>query len=434
MEEVLQLARKKAEQAEVYSVTFSETPASFEANRLKMLQTRQTWGIALRIVRNGRIGFSATNDPNDKKGLVDRAVEISQFGAEAKFQLPGRASYPEVNVYDPDVERVEIEKMVEMGQSMIDTVRAFNSDVLCEAGVTRGVGVQVVMNSNGGSATYKKSVFSLGVDGTLIRGTDMLFVGESKSWCKPVFDMKHITDTVIKQLELAKDTVAAPSGEVPVVFTPHGVANAMVHPLSLALNGKTVLQGASPLAGKLGQKVFDERFSVLDDSTIELCPGSRMCDDEGVPSEKIALIKNGVLGSFLYDLQTAGLAGARSTGSAARGLGSLPSPSLGVMVIGTGDARYDDMIADIKEGLVVEQLLGAGQGNVLGGEMGGNVLLGYKIENGRIVGRVKDTVISGNIYQALNKVIAIGKEAQWVGGSMLTPAICCKGITVASKG
>jgi PmbA protein len=91
------------------------------------------------------------------------------------------------------------------------------------------------------------------------------------------------------------------------------------------------------------------------------------------------------------------------------------------------------MVADIKEGLVVEYLMGAGQGNVLGGDFSGNVLLGYKIENGKIIGRVKDTMVSGNVYQALKRISAVGSESRWIGGSVYTPPIYLQEVSVAGK-
>jgi PmbA protein len=92
------------------------------------------------------------------------------------------------------------------------------------------------------------------------------------------------------------------------------------------------------------------------------------------------------------------------------------------------------MVSDIKEGLIIEYLMGAGQGNVLGGDFSGNVLLGYKIEHGKIVGRVKDTMVSGNIYQVLKQITAIGSEPKWVGGSVNTPYLYCPSLSVATKG
>ena len=91
------------------------------------------------------------------------------------------------------------------------------------------------------------------------------------------------------------------------------------------------------------------------------------------------------------------------------------------------------MVKDVEEGLVIEYLMGASQGNVLSGDFSGNVLLGYKIENGKIVGRVKDTKVSGNIYRILKDIAAIGSDVRWVGGAVHTPSICCPGLAVASK-
>ena len=91
------------------------------------------------------------------------------------------------------------------------------------------------------------------------------------------------------------------------------------------------------------------------------------------------------------------------------------------------------MVKDSREGLVVEKLMGASQGNILGGDFSGNVLLGYKIENGKVVGRVKDTMVSGNIYQLLKQIAAIGSQARWVGSFLNTPPLYFSSVSVASK-
>jgi len=84
-------------------------------------------------------------------------------------------------------------------------------------------------------------------------------------------------------------------------------------------------------------------------------------------------------------------------------------------------------------GLIVEELIGADQGNLLGGDFSGNVLLGYKVESGEVVGRIKDTMISGNIYQVLKQSLGMGNKARWVDGILRTPALCCPCLSVASK-
>jgi PmbA protein len=432
VENILAQAKKVAEEAEVFAVSSEETPVQFEANRLKHIQSKQSTSVALRIIREGRTGYATATESEDSQNLVNAAVETAQFGMKAEFEFPSLSSYPDIEVFDPDTEAVSTEKMTELGAGLIAAVRANTPDLQCEVGLSKRVASVRIINSRGGQASYKQSVFSLGIEGQLIRGTDMLFVGESLSSCHPILDTGVASAEVLKQLEYAKNTAPVTTGLMPVIFTPHGIASAFIFPLMSAFNGKTVLEGASPIGSKLGQTVFDESLSLWDDPTIAYRPGSRPCDDECVPSQRTPLIESGVVAHFLYDLQTAARAGTKSTGSGRRG-GGLPSPSPSAFIIAPGETTFDDMIKDIKEGLIVEQLMGATQGNLLGGDFSGNVLLGYKVENGKIVGRVKNTMVSGNVYQLLKKITAIGSEARWVGGFLNTPPLYLSGVSVAAK-
>ncbi len=433
VEELLDRARKVADEAEVFSITYEETPVSFETNRLKRLDTRQGQSLMLRLVKDGRIGYATTSNVAAQKELVDMALEMAHIGPEACFQFPNPDGYTKVEVYDAAVEKVSVEKMVDVGQSLIAAITDRSPEILCEGGVSKESASVTIANSRGGRASYKRSTFSVYMEGTLIRGTDMLFVGDSESSCHPVLDVSQILKTVLEQLEQAKNTASVASKSMPVVLTPHGVANVLLPPLMPAFNGKVVLQGASPLGHRLGQGVFHKSLSLWDDATIPYRPASQPCDDEGVPSQRIPLVEAGVVRNFVYDLQTACKAGARSTGSGSRA-GGMPAPAISALVIGEGRTSYQDMVKSMKEGLVVEQLIGAGQGNVLGGDFSGNVLLGYKVENGELVGRVKDTMISGNVYQLLKDGVTFGDRSRWVGGSLSAPHIYCQSMAVASKG
>ncbi len=433
MEKILDQAQKVAEAAEVFLVSSEETPVQFEADRLKHIQSKQSRSAALRIIRRGKIGYGVTTNLDDVQSLIDASVETAQFGMQAKFEFPAPTYYPQIDTYDPEVESVSLEQMIGHGEEMIATVKEHTPDILCEAGVTKSIVSVNIMNSRGNKASYRKSIFSLGISGSLIRGTDMLFVGESESSCHPITNTRAVTDVVIKQLERAKDRASVPSQPMPVIFTPDGVMSALISPLMAAFNGKTVLEGASPIGNSLGKPVFDSKFWLWDDATIAYRPGSRPFDDEGVASRRTPLIEAGTVASFLYDLQTAALANTQSTGNGRRPGGGLPTPSPSAFIIQPGDTSFDDMLADIKEGLVIEYLMGAEQGNILGGDFSGNVLLGYKVESGKIVGRVKDTMVSGNVYQVLKQIIAIGSDAKWVGGFLNSPSLYCPSLSVASK-
>lgn len=434
MEHILTRANRVAGEAEVFQVSSEETQVRFDANRLKQLQTNQQTSVALRIIKDGRIGYATTTGTGDAQELVRNAVETAEFGTVARFQFPDTRDYPGVDIYDSAVGSVSIKEMIRLGEEMIAAVTGHTPGIICEAGASRGDIKVSIINSRGGQAEYHKSFFSLDIEGNLIKETDMLFVGESESSCHPLTDTRQVTDLVLRQLDLAKNRAKAPTRQLPVVFTPNGVGSALILPLMSALNGKMVLEGASPVGNKLGKTVFDRKFSLRDDPTVGYRPGSRPCDDEGVPSQRTPLIEKGIVRGFLYDLQTAALAGTQSTGNGGRNRGGLPAPAPSAFIVTPGKTTFEDMVQDVKEGLVVEQLMGSEQGNILGGDFSGNVLLGYKIESGKIVGRVKDTMVSGNIYQALKDIAAIGSEARWISGFLQTPPIYCQGISVSSKG
>src|SRR4030042_6769569 len=223
MEQILAQAKKLAEAAEVFEITSEETQAHFEANRLKQLQTSQSTSVALRIIKNGRTGYATTTGAGDARELVANAVETAAFGTLAKFQLPGAQDYPRVSIFDAKVASVPIKDMIQLGEVMIAAVTAHTPGILCDAGVSRGLISVRLLNSRGGQAEYRKSFFSLGIEGNLIEGTDMLFVGDSDSSCHPLSDTKKITDVVIRQLDLAKNRAKAPTRSLPVIFTPDGV-------------------------------------------------------------------------------------------------------------------------------------------------------------------------------------------------------------------
>jgi PmbA protein len=432
MEDILSQAKKVAEKAEVFQISSKVTPIHFEANRLKQIQDKEITRTALRLIKGGRVGFAQVSGPIEPGTLVEMAVETCQFGMPAKFNFPNPKVYPKIDVFDSQIDAVTIDDMVELGEQIIAKIRQHTSEILCEASVAKGIASVRIINSEGGEASYNKSFSNLSLEGVLIKGEDMLFVGDSHSSCHPILDFGPLAEEVIKQLEFAKRNVTISTKSMPVIFTPHGVASSLIAPLLSAFNGKLVFDGASPLRDKLGEQLFDKSFSLWDDSTLPYQVASYPCDDEGVPSQRTLLVDSGVVSHFFYDLQTAALANTQSTGNGSRG-GGLPTPSPSSLVISKGNASFWNMVSDIKEGLVVELMIGAEQGNILNGDFSGNVLLGYKIENGEITGRVKDTMVAGNVYQVLKQLEAIGNDTRWVEGFLLTPSLHCSSLSVASK-
>ena len=434
LERTLSYARTRTTAAEVFASEGESTPVGFEADKLKEFSTRQTWGLGIRVFVDGRMGVSSTNDPDKVEELVDRAIELAQFGPESDLTLPTPSpETPAIQTYDPAIEEVTAEAMVDAGRRLIDQAKPLEPEALYGANLTHSTSSFAFLNSNGVSFSHRKSGFGLFVSGTVIRGTDMFFIGEGDRSCSPDWDMQRHLEGLRRQIEWGKEIAPTPAGHMPVLFMPRAVASVLLGPFLSGINGKTVLQGSSPLGGRIGELVFDERLSIIDDPTLPLKPPSRSYDDEGVPSRRQHLVEDGVLRTILYELQSAAKAGVDPTGSASRGLGAMPGAGTTHLTIAPGDASFDAMLKSMGDGVIVERLIGMGQGNVLGGDAGGNILLGYRVQGGEVVGRVKDTMLHCNIYEILKDVMAIGSEATELGGSLSTPAILCDGVSIAPK-
>ncbi len=258
----------------------------------------------------------------------------------------------------------------------------------------------------------------------LIRGTDMLTVYHGRSWRRPPAPPREIAEQAVEQFRLAERTASVSPKSMPVILAPRA-SLLLLLPLQLGFNGKNVLKGDSPLAGRLGEKIASHGFSLTDDATMDYAPRSAPFDGEGVARRRTPIIENGRLDAFLYDLETAGNTGVESTGS---GPGCGPSN----LLISPGGVSFADMLAGTREGLLVQHVMGLGQSNIMNGDFSVNVSLGYKIENGEIVGRVKDVMLAGNVYDALHQIEAIGSEPEWFMANH-APPIKLASLSVVAK-
>ena len=90
------------------------------------------------------------------------------------------------------------------------------------------------------------------------------------------------------------------------------------------------------------------------------------------------------------------------------------------------------LIADIQDGLIVDDLIGVGQGNVIGGGFSHPVGLAYRVQRGEITGRVKDAAVAGNVYDLLKQIAGFGTDARWLG-SRWSPSLQLDGVSVARR-
>ncbi len=440
MHEILTRAAEKAEQAEVYHLQRTTVPVKFDAQGLSVIKAKRSEGVALRAICEGRLGYATSTDLLHPEEVVEAAVATAAFGDKAELDFPATEPKEASGLFDRSIEEIPAESLADLGESIRASLLRHEPDL--EIGLTLGTSIDRVRIANTAGLDTEEMTASLGVtiQATRARADDIYTASDSFLLrSADELDVDRITKRIRWLLDIGRDVVPAPSGSLPIVFTPAG-AVAIFFPVVVGLSGKAVLLGASPLGGKIGQPIFDERLTLSDNGR---CPtGSRAgsFDDEGTSTGETALVDGGALREFYYDLRTAKQAGTVSTGNGYKGnilegrsFRAAPSPDISHFVVSEGDASTEELIGGIEKGLLVDNVLGLGQGNVNAGDFSNNVGVAFLIEGGKIVGRVKNTMIAGNSYELLkNHLIGLSNKRDWLFGRFLSPAVAVANVNVAA--
>ena len=424
-EQLLELAmRSGAGAAEVFQSQSLSRPVFFEANRLKQLESSQAEGVALRLWREGRPGLAVAYGPVEPQALVERAIALSQLNEPETIELspPSQVQYPNLG------EEVSVNQLVEWGKEAIALMRDFNGDLLCDSEWECELETIRLLNSNGLDCGYTDTTLSCYLAAEWVRGDDFLSVADGQIQ-RGLLDPIALAQQVMQRLEWAQKSAAPPAGRVPVLFTSKA-ADMLWGTVQAAMNGKQVVEKASPWGDRLGKPITSPALTLSQQP--DAGPFSCPFDDEGTPTQPITFIKEGVLQLFYTDRTVGRALASGTTGNGFRsGLGSYPTPGLFNLIVQPGVRSLPDLIGTLKQGIVVDQMLGDGAG--ISGEFSVNVELGYRVEQGEIVGRVKDTMIAGNVYAALKNLVELGGDADW-NGSCYTPSVIVEGLSTTGRG
>jgi len=398
-------------------VSGKSTPVSFKNNRLYSLSESENSGFGVRINKESRTGFSYTNEIANISDAVKRALAMCSYGDVENFTLPENTAVS-FEPYDDEITKFNISDEIARAGRMIDDIKSVYPKISVDLGISSSTGTVRLMNSRGVDVSFRESYYGLSVscsyvmpDGTRIE------TWESRSELKPV-DCSALKDILLDKIDKALTVEKIDSGLYPVIFPPQALGR-LVSFIASGLSGVSVWKGVSPFAGKMGEKLFSGSFNMTDNPFVEGSPFSVPFDGEGVPAVKNFLIKNGVIETFINDLKYAERLGLAPTGNASRGYSSLPSPSFHGIAIEPGEKSFEEIISGIDRGIVAEQFIGLGQSNTLTGDFSANIDLAYLVEKGKIKGRVKDCMISGNIIDLMKGEFTLSKDVERRGSSLL---------------
>lgn len=432
MEKLIELSKSVSDRAEVYWLRQNANNVSFKNAKLHDIDGRFQSGASLRIIKNGRIGFACTRNLLNREEFLRNAVSSLQGGAEADYEFPLTVKIHGLNTYNPSLEKTANTALVDECARVSELLKSKTSGEIVADAVTTISEVRII-NTSGTDISYKSTAYYM-VAGAIFPGSasGILRFFTSKAF-EPMPD--SMINEIIYLYNSASKAVTPESGPMKTLFMPNS-NGVLVSRILSGLSGKSIYEKISPIAGKTGQKIWSEKITLYDDPLNDKYPLARAFDDEGVACRYLPFVEKGILKNFYYDLNYAGKLKAEPNGHGYKWGGdtitSRPMPGIAQLCIGTGNKTFAELVRIIDRGIILEGALGGHSGNIPNGDYSVAVSPALYVENGEIIGRVKDAMVAGNIYRTLKNVIDIGDTA-FALGSNIVPPILCDEVSVVTK-
>jgi len=284
--------------------------------------------------------------------------------------------------------------------------------------------------SNGFSGGYSRT--STGLYCTAISGEGLEmerdYKGDSRVFAADMMSADEVGRIAGERAAALAGAKQPPTGSFPVLFDER-ISSSLIGHLVAAVSGRAVARGVSWLKESLGERVLPEGMDLVEDPTRPRVSGSKPFDAEGLPATRRAIVENGVLQGWTLDLASARQLGLESTGSAARGAGSAPSPSVGNLTLTAGAYTREDLISQMGTGLIVTSMIGSSVNPNTGEYSRG--ASGFWVENGEMIGPVNECTVAGNLREMLGSVVAANDGQTHL--SRVIPSLLVEGLTIAGS-
>ena len=409
---------------------------AFRMGERESLERAESLDVGLRVFVGDRMASVATSDlsPRTLNRLAERVVAMAKLAPPDPLSRLARAeelatSHRELDLVDP----------YEPGPEYLSE--------LAKAAEAAALEIKDVENSEGGSASWGKTSIALATsngftgayartsismsataiakrDGAMERDYDWDSVTHFADLRDPVIIGKSAGERAVRRLGARR----VKSQAVPVVFEQR-LAGGLVRGFSGAINGAAIARGVSYLKDRMNQQVFGSNIQITDDPLLLRGMGSKPFDGEGLRTEPLQLIKDGILTSWTLDLRSAAKLNLVSNGRASRGIGSNPSPSSTNLNMQPGPLSPEALIREIKSGLFITELIGHG-GDMATGDYSRGAS-GYWIEDGELAYPVNELTIASNLKDMFLTVTPANDLIQ--RSSVNAPTLRIDGMTIAGQ-
>src|SRR5947209_2186716 len=412
--------------------------------RLGQVETLKESGsraIGLRVFIGKKTASTYSSDFTNEgiERLVSGAVTLARVTSEDPYAglpdpsllgiVPGdlKLYFEDVHSLPPE-ERIEYARRAESAAMAVDT-RIGNSD---GGSFDAGTGHKIFANSLGFVGEYRRSQCSIMAIPIAQADNGVM---QRDAWYSVARTLTRLESPEAVGKEAARRTLRRlgarkiASTQVPVVFDSE-TARSLLSEIADCVSGDAIYRHSSFLAGKLGEKIAGENITLTDDGTMPQGFGTAPFDGEGIPTRRTVVIEKGVLKSYLLNTYTAKKLGLKTTGNAARGLTGNPGIRPGNFFLEQGRKTPEAIIADIKQGLYITDLMGFGVNHVTGDYSRG--ASGIWIEHGELTYPVEEITVAGNLRDMLNNIVEIGNDLEF-RSSLASPTLRIDGMMIAGE-
>ncbi len=400
-----------ADAADAVAVDARSRGISWRDGQMEDVEGSEGEDIGLRVLIGKKQAMVSTSDrrSDSLKNLVSRTVSMARAVPEDEYcglapeDRLHSGPFAELDLYDPT--EVSAATLGDMARDAEDAARSVkgvtNSD---GAGAGASSWAINLVTSHGFSGHYQGSSFSASVSAVAGEGTGMERDYEFTS-ARHFDELLNCQDVgraagerAVRRLNPAK----IDSGKMTVVFDPRESKSLLGH-FSGAISGSSVARGTSFLKDMLGNQIFADNVDIIDDPLRVRGLSSKLFDGEGVRVSQSSLVKDGVLTSWMLNSATARQLGMGVTGHASRGTSSAPGISSSNLYMAAGELSPADLMADIKDGFYITELIGMGVNAVTGDYSRGAA--GFRIRNGELAEAVSEVTIAGNLKEMFRHLV-----------------------------
>lgn len=433
------------DEVEVYSVKVRTISYSVAKDRISEGSMGESRSIGITGVADKRLGSIHVNaEEYDPDRILDKLVSIVKSSPQdPRWRgFPSQVRKPsEAICLDKSIELMDEERFADLIEAVIN----FFKDPVLRKGVNKAEVAEgsfiaqfeeiSVANSNGLEAHSHCTRASIWL--TLSIEKNGYHSDKSFAYVRRKLDLTELTKLASEEGERALlffNSTPIESGSYEVILTPEVTSLILSYALIPAFSALDFMEKRSPLTGKLGEEILNPQVKLVDNPLLPLEAFTRPFDDEGVGTTAKTLVDKGVVQNLLHNFYTASYFQTEPGGNGFRSSpGSRPLPRRTNVILEPGKGGPLDFSRDVRNGLIVYEVIGYWMSNPYTGNTKVTVTHGLLVKNGEIVKPVKGVVIAGNVYEWLGeKLVAIGSDRESHQG-VITPSVWIRGVNVAGE-